>query len=47
MDVLTTDAVNARMESVRFQADQDNAKVGSGGDSQAGKDPENKSSALV
>jgi beta-lactamase class A len=42
LDVLTTDAVNARMESLGFKQIKIMRKVGSGGDSQAGKDPENK-----
>jgi beta-lactamase class A len=46
LDVLTTDAVNARMESLGFKNIKINRKVGSGGDSQAGKDPENKKYGL-
>src|SRR5678816_4592704 len=46
LDVLTTDAVNARMEPLRFKQIQINRKVMSGGDSQAGKDPENKKYGL-
>ncbi|PWT91096.1 MAG: serine hydrolase [Blastocatellia bacterium] len=42
LDVLTTDAVNARMESLGFKQIKILRKVGSGGDSIAGKDPENK-----
>ena len=42
LDVLTTDAVNARMESLGFKQIKILRKVGSGGDSMAGKDPENK-----
>src|SRR4029078_1518343 len=42
LDVLTTDAVNARMESLAFKNIKINRKVMSGGESQAGKDPENK-----
>jgi beta-lactamase class A len=44
--VLTTDAVNARMESLGFKQIKINRKVGSGGESQAGKDPENKKFGL-
>jgi len=46
LDVLTTDAVNARMESLGFKQIKINRKVGSGGDSAAGKDPENKKFGL-
>jgi beta-lactamase class A len=46
LDVLTTDAVNARMESLGFKQIKINRKVGSGGDSQAGKIPENKKFGL-
>jgi beta-lactamase class A len=46
LDVLTTDAVNARMESLGFKQIKINRKVMSGGDSQAGKDPENKKYGL-
>lgn len=46
LDVLTTDAVNARMESLGFKNIKINRKVGSGGDSAAGKDPENKKYGL-
>jgi len=46
LDVLTTDAVNARMESLGFKNIKINRKIGSGGDSQAGKDPENKKYGL-
>src|SRR6186997_2113207 len=42
LDVLTTDAVNARMESLGFKQIKIMRKVGSGGESTAGKDPENK-----
>ena len=42
LDVLTTDAVNARMESRGFKQIKIMRKVGSGGDTGAGKDPENK-----
>src|SRR5215207_3207672 len=41
LDVLTTDAVNARMESLGFKQIKIMRKVGSGGESAAGKDPEN------
>jgi len=46
LDVLTTDAVNARMESLGFKQIKIMRKVGSGGDSAAGKDPENKKYGL-
>ena len=46
LDVLTTDAVNARMESLGFKQIKIMRKVGSGGDSMAGKDPENKKFGL-
>jgi beta-lactamase class A len=42
LDVLTTDAVNARMESLGIKNVKILRKVGSGGDSTAGKDPANK-----
>src|SRR5687768_1664128 len=46
LDVLTTDAVNARMESLGFKQIKIMRKVGSGGESMAGKDPENKKFGL-
>jgi len=46
LDVLTTDAVNARMESLGFKQIKINRKVMGGGDSMAGKDPENKKYGL-
>ncbi len=46
LDVLTTDAVNARMESLGFKQIKINRKVMSGGESMAGKDPENKKFGL-
>src|SRR5919106_3335638 len=46
LDVLTTDAVNARMESLGFKQIKIMRKVGSGGASAAGKDPENKKFGL-
>ena len=46
LDVLTTDAVNARMESLGFKNIKIMRKVGSGGESAAGKDPENKKFGL-
>ena len=46
LDVVTTDAVNARMESLGFKQIKIMRKVGSGGDSVAGKDPENKKFGL-
>ena len=42
LDVLTTDSVNARIESLGFKNIKILRKIGSGGDSIAGKDPENK-----
>lgn len=42
LDVLTTDAVNVRMESLGFKQIKILRKIGSGGDSVAGKDPDNK-----
>ncbi len=42
LEVLTTDAVNARMESLGLKNIKILRKVGSGGESSAGKDPENK-----
>ena len=46
LDVLTTDAVNARMELLGFKNIKIMRKVGSGGESMAGKDPENKKYGL-
>jgi beta-lactamase class A len=46
LDVLTTDAVNARMESLGIKNIKIMRKVFSGGDSMAGKDPENKKYGL-
>jgi len=46
LDVLTTDAVNARMDSLGFKQIKIMRKVGSGGESTAGKDPENKKYGL-
>jgi len=46
LDVLTTDAVNARMESLGFKQIKINRKVMSGGESAAGRDPENKKYGL-
>ncbi|HEX2271030.1 MAG TPA: serine hydrolase [Pyrinomonadaceae bacterium] len=46
LDVLTTDAVNARMESLGFKNIKIMRKIGSGGESMAGKDPENKKYGL-
>ena len=46
LDVLNTDAVNARMESLGFKQIKIMRKVGSGGESMAGKDPENKKFGL-
>ena len=46
LDVLTTDAVNARMESLGFKQIKIMRKVGSGGESEAGKNPEYKKYGL-
>ena len=46
LDVLTTDAVNARMESLGFKNIKIMRRVGSGGESVAGKDPDNKKYGL-
>lgn len=46
LDVVTTDAVNARMESLGFKNLKIMRKVGGGGESSAGKDPENKKFGL-
>jgi beta-lactamase class A len=46
LDVVTTDAVNARMESLGFDQIKIMRKVGSGGESKAGKDPDNKKFGL-
>ena len=46
LDVLTTDAVNARMESLGFGQIKIMRKVGSGGESKAGLDPDNKKFGL-
>lgn len=50
LDVLTTDAVNARMESLGFKKikimRRIMRRIGSGGESAAGKDPENKKFGL-
>ena len=46
LDVLTTDAVNARMESLGIKNIKIMRKVFSGGESTAGKDPENKKFGL-
>lgn len=46
LDVLTTDAVNARMESLGFKNIRIMRKVFAGGESMAGKDPENKKYGL-
>jgi beta-lactamase class A len=46
LDVVTTDAVNARMESLGFKNIKIMRKIGSGGESAAGKDPENKKFGL-
>jgi beta-lactamase class A len=46
LDQLTTDAVNSRMEALGFKQIKILRKIGSGGDSIAGKDPENKKFGL-
>jgi beta-lactamase class A len=46
LEVLPTDAVNARMESLGFKNIKIMRRVGSGGESTAGKDPENKKYGL-
>ena len=46
LDILTTDAVNARMESLGFKNIKIMRKVFAGGESAAGKDPENKKYGL-
>src|SRR5688572_30824128 len=42
LDLLTTDAVNARMDSLGLKQIRILRRVGSGGESKAGKDPDNK-----
>ncbi len=42
LDYLTTDAVNARMSSLGFKSTRIMRRVGSGGESKEGKDPDNK-----
>jgi beta-lactamase class A len=42
LDYLSTDAVNARMDSLGFKQIRILRRVGSGGDSREGKDPDNK-----
>lgn len=42
LDVLTTDAVNARMDSLGLKQIRILRRVGSGGESKEGKDPDNK-----
>jgi beta-lactamase class A len=42
LDYLTTDAVNARMNSLGFKSTRIMRHVGSGGESKEGKDPDNK-----
>ena len=46
LDVVTTDAVNARMESLGFKNIKIMRKIGNGGESTAGKDPDNKKFGL-
>ncbi len=42
LDYLTTDAVNARVNSLGFKSTRIMRRVGSGGESKEGKDPDNK-----
>jgi beta-lactamase class A len=42
LDYLTTDAVNARMNSLAFKSTRIMRRVGSGGESKEGKEPDNK-----
>jgi beta-lactamase class A len=42
LDVLTTDAVNARMDALGFKKTRIMRKIGGGGDSKDGKDPANQ-----
>src|SRR5882672_2910561 len=42
LDYLTTDAVNARMNSLGFKSTRIMRRIGSGGESREGKDPDNK-----
>lgn len=42
LDYLTTDAVNARLNSIGFKSTRIMRRVGSGGESKEGKDPDNK-----
>src|SRR5205807_3580707 len=42
LDYLTTDAVNARMNSLGFKQIRILRRVGSGGESKAGREPDNK-----
>ena len=42
LDYLTTDSVNARMSSLGFKATRLMRRIGGGGESREGKDPENK-----
>lgn len=42
LDYLTTDAVNARMETLGFKHTRIMRRVGGGGESKAGKEPDNK-----
>jgi beta-lactamase class A len=42
LDYLTTDAVNARLNSLGFKSTRIMRRVGSGGESREGKDPDNK-----
>jgi beta-lactamase class A len=42
LDYLSTDAVNERMESLGFKQTRIMRRVGSGGESKAGKEPDNK-----
>jgi len=42
LDYLTTDSVNARMSSLGFKATRIMRRIGGGGESREGKDPDNK-----
>jgi len=42
LDYLTTDSVNARMRSLGFKATRIMRRIGGGGESREGKDPDNK-----
>ena len=46
LDLITADAVNARMDALGFKNIRSMRKIGGGGESQAGKDPANKKYGL-